>query len=356
MSEMEKRFDAEKLKTFLRDIFQAAGLEYDYSAAVSDNLVEAELRGVYSHGVIQARNYADRLKNGSINPKPSIKILRETPGTLTVDGDFAPGAVSGTFAMNRCLAKAAETGIASVAVRNGTHFGMAAYYAMRALPRDMIGFAFCNSKPHVAVYGSIDGEIGTNPICAAVPAYGEYPVVFDGATSKTAYNKVLYAFKEGLKIENGLVFDEQGADTDDPAAALKGALLPFGGYKGSGLAVIVEIFCSLLTGTSVQLDADTGEPEETPDKVGFYFSAIDVAAFGEPVFFKKSVDMLIRRLKNLRRKDERAPIYMPGELEFRRHEEGSANGVKLGGAAAESLASLGEELKLPIGVEDLVKT
>jgi LDH2 family malate/lactate/ureidoglycolate dehydrogenase len=229
---------------------------------------------------------------------------------------------------------------------------MAAYYAMRALGHDMIGFAFCSARPRIAVHGGISRALGTNPICAAIPAARENPVVFDAATSKTAYNKIVYALREGRGLEKGLAIDARGQDTDDPAAALRGALLPFGGYKGSGLAVIVQILCSLLTGAAFQFDEKTHGLRENPDKIGFYFMAVDIAAFQPPELFKKSVDLLARRLKNSQKTSGQGTIYMPGELEYLAHAEQSARGLILGEGVAADLDALRRELALDGNVAD----
>jgi LDH2 family malate/lactate/ureidoglycolate dehydrogenase len=341
---MLARLDREKLGEFCREIFQAAGLGPEHAAAVAGNLVAAELRGVRSHGLMQAQNYVAGLKSGAINKNPKLKIIKDAPAAVLIDGDLAPGAVSGVYAMDKCIEKAKVAGVASAAVKNGTHFGMAAYYAMRALAHDMIGFAFCNARPRVAVYGGVSRALGTNPICAAIPAGLKSPVVFDAATSKTAYNKILYALREGRKIEKGLGLAPDGQDTDDPATALAGVFLPFGGYKGSGLSVVVQILCSLLTGAAFREEADG--LREDADRVGFYFMALDIAAFQPPELFKKAVDLLIRRLKNSPKIAGQDKIYMPGELEYATYAEQTARGVILSETTAADLDALRRELSL----------
>ena len=349
---MTMRLDKEKLSAFCVEIFQAAGLCREYAARVTDCLIAAELRAVRSHGLVQAKNYVGGLKSGAVNKNPRIKTLKDAPATILIDGDAAPGSVSGVYAMDKCIEKARTSGVASAAVKNGTHFGMAAYYAMRAIEYDMIGIAFCNARPRIAVHGGVSRALGTNPICAAIPAGREKPVIFDAATSKTAYNKVLYAFREGSGIEKGLAIDAGGNDTDDPAAALQGAFLPFGGYKGSGLAVVVQILCSLLTGAAFQFDEKTGGLSEDADKIGFYFTAVDIAAFQPPELFKKAVDLLTRRLKNSQKRTGQDKIYMPGELEYMAHAEQSARGVTLGKTVAADLDALRRELSLDGSVKD----
>ncbi|MDR3348509.1 MAG: Ldh family oxidoreductase [Acidaminococcales bacterium] len=349
---METKFDKEKLAVFCQEILQAAGLAPEHAARVAGNLVAAELRGVRSHGLIQVKNYVGGIKSGAINKNPQIKTLKEAPAAVLIDGDAAPGAVSGVYAMDKCIKKAKTTGMAGAAVVNGTHFGMAAYYAMRALEHDMIGFAFCNARPRTAVHGGISRALGTNPICAAIPAEQEPPVVFDAATSKTAYNKILYALREGRGIEKGLALDAHGNDTDDPAAALQGAFFPFGGYKGSGLAVVVQILCSLLTGAACQLDEKTRGLQDDPDKIGFCFMAVDIAAFQPPELFKKSVDLLARRLKNSQKANPQDAIYLPGELEHITCAGQSAHGITLGESVAADLDALRQELSLAGSVAD----
>jgi LDH2 family malate/lactate/ureidoglycolate dehydrogenase len=333
----------ENLTEFCNEVFQASGLSSDHAAIVSNNLMSAELRGVRSHGLIQVKTYVDALKSGEYNQCPQVKVLRETSSSLLIDGNFGPGSISGSFAMKKCIDKARLTGVAGVGVTNGAHFGMAAYYAMKALPHDMIGFAFCNAKPRVAVYGGIDAQMGTNPICVAVPALDEFPVVYDGATTKTAWNKIRYAFKEGRRIGEGLALDKDGNDTDDPQKALEGVLLPFADHKGSGLAIIVNILCSLLTGAAACANPETGDFSEKVGRVGFYFSALDIAAFQEPSFFKKSVDLMVQRMKSSRKRAGHERIYMPGELEFLKHAEQSENGVELGEAIFAELRDVGSE-------------
>jgi LDH2 family malate/lactate/ureidoglycolate dehydrogenase len=183
--------------------------------------------------------------------------------------------------------------------------------------------------------------MGTNPICAAVPALEELPVVYDGATTKVAWNKIHYARKEGSKIDKGLVLDKDGSETDDPEKAE--VLLPFARHKGSGLAIVVNALCSLLTGAAACTDLETGGLCEEVGRVGFYFSAVDIAAFQEPLFFKKSMDLMIRRMKSSRKRAGQERIYMPGELEFIEHGEQSANGVELSEAVLAELRGVGSE-------------
>lgn len=318
--------DYKKITEFCRSAFQFYGVSTENARTIADNLVQAELRGVKSHGLVQVKNYVNWLESGSINAKPNIKILKETPTTLVIDGDHGPGSVIGKYAMAKTIQKAKEFGIASTTVANGTHFGMAAYYAMEAIKENLIGIALCNSSANVAVHGGYLAELGTNPICVAVPTATRLPIVYDGATSVVAFNKIFFALVEKKKIPDSWAFDEYGKSTDRPSEAVKGALKTFGGYKGSGLSILVNIFSGLLSGSSIKKDED-GTVRENRDAVGFYFSAIDIEKFQPVEDFKQSVDLMIDRLKASKPIDKEIPIYMPGELEFINKKESIKNGL-----------------------------
>ncbi len=252
------RLAHDSLREFCQEVFAALGVAAEDAQTVADNLVEAELRGVKSHGVAKVKEYAHKLETKVFNARPAIKIIREGVANLAVDGDFGLGAVTGKWAMVRCLAKAQNSGIAFATVTKGRHFGMAAFYSMMALPMDMIGIALCNSGPIMTVYGGTSRVLGTNPISIAVPADKEYPLVFDGATSQAAFNRIIAAEREQRDIPPGWAVDQAGQPTVNAGEARQGAVIPFGGYKGSGLAVIVEVLSGILS--SAFLAAAKGNP------------------------------------------------------------------------------------------------
>lgn len=332
------------LHTYCREVFATLGLAEHAAGTVADNLLEAELRGVKSHGVAKIKEYANSLESGRFNKRPDIKIVRESAATLAIDGDFGMGAVTGKWAMEKCLEKAAQTGMAFATVGKGRHFGMAAFYSMMALPRDMIGIALCNSGSIMAVYGGTSRVLGTNPISIAVPASNRYPLVFDAATSQAAFNKIIVANLEGRTIPNGWAVDKDGNATTNAGEALLGSVLPFGGYKGSGLAIMVQVLSGVLSGAfqSVQEDGyGNGRAG-----VGFFLGAIRIDSFLDTAAFKEQIDKTIDDLKASRRSNDQQAIYMPGELEYIRKEASVTQGVEISEAVYRELIEVREKYRI----------
>lgn len=349
---MSYKVDPEKIRQFCAEAFLTVHLRPEYSFRIADNLLQAELRGVRSHGLVQIKNYLKQITEGKINRSPKISILRESDALLVIDGDNGPGSVTGTWAMEGCIEKAKLSGAAIATVKNGTHFGMAAYYAMMALKQDMIGIAACTSPRLVSVYGGRSRELGTNPFCMAVPAGSSYPVVYDGATSEAAFNKIFFALREGRKIPASWAVDSDGNNTTDPAAAIGGTLLPFGSYKGSDISVLIYILCGLLSGAAVSENSVNGKILEFPDRVGFSFCAIDVRQIQELQIFKESVDCMIERLKTSPIKVSSEKIYMPGEKEFLVKEKSLKCGMELGEGVWNDLKSVQGEYGVNISLEE----
>ena len=331
-------------------ILAATGAGEDNAALVVDNLIQAELRGISSHGLSRMMVYCTRLENGQINVKPDIKIISETSGTLLMDADNSLGQVAGVKAMDLCLDKALSSGISACSVRNGSHFGIAAYYAMRAVPRDMIGITLTNAPATMAPWGSITAMLGTNPLCFAIPAGARKPVVFDSATSVVARGKVILADKENRPIPEGWAMDKLGRPTTDAAEALLGSVLPFGGYKGSGISIVIDILCALLSGAS--FGKHIGElynNTSTYQDLGFFFAAINIASFCDPAAFKKRMDQMIDEIKGSEKAYGVEEIFVPGEIEFNNETEVRRRGVEIGPGVLGDLKKLSE--KFGIGID-----
>ncbi|WHH57626.1 Ldh family oxidoreductase [Petroclostridium sp. X23] len=339
--------DPQKAKEFCIEAFEVLEVPYKDAAVVADNLIEGELRGLGSHGLSRMKFYINKLAAGGFNPKPNIKIVQDRPSMVVMDADNSLGAVAGTKAMSMCIEKAKHTGVACAAVHKGNHFGIAAFYSMMALEHNMIGFALCNSVAKMAVYGGIDPVLGTNPISIAVPAGKKYPLVFDAATSGVALGKVMVADIEGKAIPEGWAIDKAGNPTTDAKAALEGAILPFGGYKGSGLAIMVDVFSAVLSGA--QFGMYTGELRADPEKgqnVGFFFGAMDISSFQDVDNFKSRIDQLVNDLKASRKEKDVEEIYMPGELEYLKKEQLSKIGFEIGPGVLRDLINIKEKFNL----------
>ena len=350
---MSIRVDYLKIRDYVTKVFAKTGLSEEYAVAVADNLVQAEIRGVRSHGLVQVRNYVDKYEQGLYNVAPDIKELKEAQSTLLIDGDNGPGAVIGKYAMKRTIEKAKETGMAVTTVKNATHFGMAAYYAMDALEENMIGFAFTNVSPLVAPYSGYSRELGTNPICIVVPAGNRLPVVFDAATSEAAFNKIFFARTEGIEIPDNWALDNQGRATTNPRDIVDdgGALVPFGEYKGYGLSVMVHILTGILSGSSLSIGED-GNVKEDVSKVGYNFAALDISKFIDIDDFKKMIDDMVDRLKGSARRDENIPIYVPGEPEYNNAQNALETGVEIFDGVAADLRYVGEKAGIDVTLED----
>jgi LDH2 family malate/lactate/ureidoglycolate dehydrogenase len=332
------RVSHDNLKVFCREVFETLGVAQEAAQTVADNLVEAELRGVKSHGIAKVKEYSNNLEKKVFNNRPDIKIVREGISTLAIDGDFGLGAVTGKWTMERCLDKAKTSGLAFATVNRGRHFGMAAFYSMMALEQDMIGIALCNSGSIMTVYGGISRVLGTNPISIAVPASKKYPLVFDAATSQAAFNRIVVANLEGKDIPGGWAIDKDGKPTVKAGEALLGAVVPFGGYKGSGLAVIVNVLSGILSSAFLDVETNNG--------VGFFLGAIRIANFLDVDVFKQAVDGMITDLKSSRRDEKTQTIYMPGELEYVRKEENVKLGVEISDAVLKDLLEVQQKYRI----------
>jgi len=343
----------QKAMNFCTEAFIVTGVPEADGRLVAENLVEAELRGHPSHGLSRLKFYLAKLEHGGFKVKPNIKILKDRPSMLLMDSDYSLGAVAGKQAMSLCIDKAKKTGFAAASVRNGNHYGIASFYAMMALERDMIGFTTCNTIKLLAVHGGASQILGTNPIAIAVPAGKRYPLVFDGATSMVASGKIILADIEGKPIPLGWALDTEGKPTTNPKAGLKGALLPLGGYKGSGLAVMVDVLSAVLSGamTSPHVNELRDYPEKGQN-VGFFFGAIDVASFEDVDVFKARIDQLIDELKGSKKMEGVEEIFMPGEIEYRNHEKLSKTGFKIGPGVNNDLRQIKDRLNLKTNLVD----
>lgn len=343
----------QQAREFCIEAFEALSVPHEDAVLVADNLVEAELRGLSSHGLSRMIYYVRKLEAGGFKANADIRILQERTATLLMDSDNSLGAVSGAKAMRACIEKARQSGVACAAVNNGNHYGIAAYYSMMALEHDMIGISMCNSVAKMSPYGGIDPVLGTNPISIAVPAGKRYPLVFDAATSLVALGKVMVADIEGKTIPEGWAIDHNGHPTTNPKEALSGAILPFGGYKGSGLAIMVDVFTAILSGAMFGMH--TGELRSDPEagqKVGFYFGAIDIAAFQDVEHFKARMDQMIEELKASRKAEDCDEILMPGEPEFRKKEQLLQDGFKIGPGVLRDLMSIKNRFNLKANPEE----
>ncbi|MGH6717539.1 MAG: Ldh family oxidoreductase, partial [Bradyrhizobium sp.] len=308
----------------------AAGASAEEAEAVATGCVNANLAGHDSHGVITIPTYIDRIKVGHIVPGAQWTIVQESPTTTVIDGNWGFGFHVNAKAMAYTIEKARTANVAACTVFRQSHVGRLAAYPLMAAQAAMIALATADSgrsPKHVAPFGGREARLGTNPISIAVPSDLEAPFYLDMATSAVAAGKVALAVARGESIPTGWVIDAEGRHTTDPKAYRKGgALLPLGGsegYKGSGLAAMVEVLCGLLTGLGFGVEP-TGRHND-----GCFMAAFNVAAFRPLGQFKKEVADFARYLKSTPPSEGSQGVFYPGEIEYLREQQRRKDGIAI---------------------------
>lgn len=342
-----KKFTPSELHEYCKNILIASGVDSDCAQAVSEVLIDADLTGVSTHGVSRMSIYMQRMDKGVVSRKNNIKVLQEGPSTLVIDAGNTLGAPSAKFAMDMCIQKAAESGCCFATVKNSNHFGATAFYTKMAAEKGMIGFACTNLTGKIAPFGSSDPFMGTNPISIAVPSNG-LPVVLDMTPSVVALGKLILAQKLGNSIPLGWALDRDGKPTTDPAEGRKGSLIPIGGPKGSGLAIMVDVLSGVLSGAGYGPHLHDLYEFDAPQGVGHFVGAIDISRFLPVEEFKAAMSTMIGEIKGLRKAEGFQEILMPGELELNRAEANKQNGIELPDPVYQELLELGRPYGLSL--------
>lgn len=344
------RFPADRLRAWSEQVFQKVGVAKDDAALLTDTLIEANFRGVDTHGVTRVLcTYVKRIQAGVMSPRTELAVVRERASTALIDCKNSIGQVGAARAMRLAIDKAAKTGVAFVAVTHSNHYGAAAYWAMMAPEHGMIGFSSTNAPATVAPTGGRTAMLGTNPFAFAIPAGQEQPMVLDLATTVVARGRVMLYAKQNKPLEPGWAFDERGVPTTDPHAALKGLLAPIGGYKGYGISLAIDLLCGVLTGSSYgsHFPGFLADNLKEPTDVGSVFAAINVESFMDLPEFKASMDKALREMKNSERADGVKRIYIPGEIELETKADRLKHGIPIPEAVVKDFVALGQELKVP---------
>ena len=314
----------------LQKIFQAYGLPPEHARQVSDVLVQADMRGIYSHGSSRITIYTERLKRGLFNPIPNINVVATGPGTLVIDGDNGMGAVVGYHTVNALLPFARETGLAAATVHHSNHFGIAAVYAEALVKAGCFALVCSNAPPTMAPHGSNEAVFGTNPIALGIPISPQNQLVTDMATSMVARGKIIRAVHEGASIPSDWALDASGQRTTNPSDALNGVVLPFAGPKGSAIALFVDLLAGVLSGANYA--------KQTPDlyrnltdrsNIGHFMLAIDIKRF-------QAWDLYYERIKDcLSMVSESTPqsgtemVKLPGQIESENKRQALTTGIPL---------------------------
>ncbi len=321
-------FRADYLKDFSAKVFMHFGIPKADAAQAAEVLAKSDLRGIDSHGVARLHTYFDMLELGRINAQPRIKIVREKASVATIDGDNGLGLVVGPKANEIAMDKAEKFGSGWVSVYNTNHFGIAGYYPLKALERDLIGWAMTNSTKLVAPLWGAERMLGTNPIAIAFPGQKEPPIVIDMATSAVAYGKIEIALRKKEQIPNGWIIDKAGRDTTNPHDMIGGgAQLPLGseremgGHKGYCLASMVDILCCVLSGANWGPFAPPfALRQEIPERsvgkgIGHFFGAMQIEGFIDKNEFKKQIDDWIHVFRHTKPAPGTAGPLIPGDPE-----------------------------------------
>jgi LDH2 family malate/lactate/ureidoglycolate dehydrogenase len=348
--------DAAAADAFARRLLLAHGVPEADAAVVAGCLVSADLRGVDTHGLTRLPGYLDRLRRGLINPRPALQPKRVTPVAATLDGENGFGFVVGTRAMQEAIAIACEFGIGVVSVRRSTHFGMAASYVLQALDAGLISLVFSNASPAMPPWGARTALLGTNPLAAGAPAGREPPFLLDMSPAVAARGKIRRAERRGEAIPLGYALDAEGHPTTDPKAALGGVVLPIGGYKGSGLAMLIDILGGVISGAKFGGEVgDQYKVYDRPQDVGHFLLAMRPDLFVTGDDYRARMDTLLARVRASPTAEGVDEVLIPGDPERRCEETRCRTGIPY--SAGEVTALRAEAAKAgvaPLAVSDRI--
>jgi LDH2 family malate/lactate/ureidoglycolate dehydrogenase len=335
--EQERRVSAEALAALVCGIFRRCGMSEEDAGLLTETLVVADLRGVHSHGVLRVPDYVHKLTVGGVDPRGQPRVVKNSPTAIVVDGGNSMGQIGSAFAMRQVIARARGAQLAAAAVRGSNHCGAMAYFAMMALPENMIGVATTNALPTMAPWGGADKILGINPLAVALPAGEEDPLILDIAFSASSHGKLRVYHQKGQPIPPDWALDSNGHPTNNTEAALAGLLQPIGGYKGTGLALVMGVLSTLLSGASYGTELGNMMDGPKAGEDGHFFLALNVAAFEEVDRFKRRLDGIIRQIREGRRAPGVDRIYAPGGLEAETERRHRREGIPLNAATLEDI-------------------
>ena len=355
------RVPVEVIYSFMVDAFKAQGVSDEDARICADVLIASDLRGIESHGVGRLKYYYDRIAAGVQFPEAKMEIVKETETTALVDGHHGMGHPTAYRSMKLAMQKAKQYGLGAVAVRNTTHFGIAGYYPLMAAQEGMMGLAVTNARPSIAPTFSTEPMLGTNPIAFAAPSDMDHPFCFDGATSICQRGKIEVAHRAEKPVPDGWVIGADGNTMTDAAQILKdipkfqAAMLPLGGpgealagYKGYGLATIVEILSASLSNGAFLKDllGITEDGARRPYMVGHFFLAIDIEHFIPLEVSRRVTGDIMRALQGARKAPGQDRIYVAGEKEYEKEALIRTEGVPVNANLRKELQFVRDTLKL----------
>ena len=343
----ERRVSADRLRGFVRALFVAAGVTEAHASVTADRLVEADLRGRTGHGVIRVPSYVERIKAGGINLEPDIRIRYETPNSALVDGDNGLGQVVMTRATELAIDKAKVSGLAMVGTVNSNHAGAAGVYTAMALRHDLASmyFAIANANG-MAPWGGRERLLGTNPIAASFPAGEETPFQLDIATTVASHGSIRVKEQAGEPLPEGWVIDSNGDPIADPGQVDEGFLVPIGGYKGSGLNIMIGVLAGIMTGAAFGRKVVNFRTDLTsPTNSGQSIIVIRPDLFMPLDNYKEEMDLQLREFRASESLTDE-PVRLPGDRAAEIEAEQRRLGIPLPDSLIDGLEALGENLGL----------
>tara|TARA_B100000287_G_C20528948_1_gene740011 strand:+ start:13 stop:1053 length:1041 start_codon:yes stop_codon:yes gene_type:complete len=320
-------------------IFKKFGLNQDHAKISAKALINAELVGAYGHGLSRLKMYCDRISKKVINPKPKIKIKKISQSISHIDADDSIGFVAADMAIKKAISNAKKTGIGLVAVRNSGHYGLSGYYAEQAVKKNLVTMIYTNAPPAIAPHGAIKSLFGTNPICFGTPSGSKAPFILDTSISMINRGKIRFASKNNQKLPIGVALDKFGKPTTDANKALKGVQLPIAGFRGSGLAWMVDILSGVLTGGNhAGRVKDPFEDFSGPQNIGHLFITFKTNLFVKD--YNNRIKDNIKKVKRLPKVKGVKEIMYPGQNKYKRYKMNLNKEIKISKIIKEELEIL----------------
>ena len=316
------------LKSKLKQIFLKHKLSKNHAEICSNYLVKAEILDAKGHGLARLKMYCDRIKAKVINPKPKIKIKKISSSASYIDADNSIGFVSADIGIKQAIKNAKKTGIGLVAVRNSGHYGLSGYYAEQAVKKNLVTMIYTNAPPAVAPHGAVKSLFGTNPICFGTPSGSKPPFILDTSISMINRGKIRFASKNNKRLPIGVALDQFGKPTTDANKALQGVQLPIAGFRGSGLAWMVDILSGVLTGGNhAGRVKDPFEDFSGPQNIGHLFITFKTNLFVKD--YIKRIKDNIKKVKRLPKVKGIKEIMYPGQNKYKRYKMNLKKEIKI---------------------------
>ena len=331
--------NGKKLNQIIITILKKNGLNTNHATICSKALINAELVGAHTHGLSRLKMYCDRIQKKVINPKPKIKIKKISQSISQIDANNSIGFVAADIGIKQAIKNAKKTGIGLVGIKNSGHYGLSGYYAEQAVKKNLIVFCFTNAPPAIAPHGAKKSLFGTNPICFGTPTSSKVPFILDTSVSVINRGKIRVAARTGKKIPEGVALDKFGKPTTDAKKALAGVQLPIAGFRGSGLAWMVDILSGVFTGGNHGGKVkDPFDDFSGPQNIGHLFFVMKPNLFVGN--YSKRIKENIKRIKRLPKIKDVKEILYPGQSKHRRYKKNLNKKINIPSNIAEDLKKL----------------